>query len=346
MAESTKVALRFIQPIDGLTVREHLGNGKSFSPHFYLTNDARRIAQLLDDPNLAILFGRHFTKATKDSGAVFYLECDTAVNSEEELASLTSDPFVRECEEFLLSLWILKDHAAGLPPAVLRISPQGKESRYRITCFGDANFDSIGENRPVEFSSEEIGVATEYYQDCLVQITRQSVGKPPPQTVNSQTNFERKSSRLLRFLCLLLRARTIRDLGMRLGLYCSCLECLFSREKTEVTHRVSERTAFFLDRTTSGRREIYELVDLAYNIRSAVLHGSIIGDKNCQKLLEISPKIDEVLRRTFSEFVLNQRLRDMFGREDCSESDKKIQEYFLDQLFSKDSQVAKKSPVD
>src|SRR6185295_7525938 len=112
-------------------------------------------------------------------------------------------------------------------------------------------------------------------------------------------NFEKSSSRLLRFLSLLERGRNMPDVGIKLGLFCSCLECLFSKKdtNTEVTHRVSEKAAFLLRRDHEERKDIYKRVQQAYDMRSFVLHGATINDKALLRLPEVCSETDSILRQ-------------------------------------------------
>lgn len=327
-ARPMKYALTFIQPTSGLKIEQDLRDGESFSALFYLTNNRAYIANLLG-ADIAKVMGMHFHDSTLNSDAVIYLEGDIT-QAEYERSELNVDQFVHYCMEFLLSLWMVKDHAINLLPAVLRISRPGERTDYRILTFGQNNFDRYGKSEPVMFSREEIRNACEYNQDLIQKLTRSNGSQNAPiAPTQAVTNFEKSSSRLLRFLCLLERGRNMPDLGIKLGLFCSCLECLFSRENTEVTHRVSERAAFLLEDNPSGRKAMYEGVKRAYDLRSTVFHGGIIEEKNLVKLPEVCGETDGVLRRAFTKIILNPDLFQMF-----TEDEKKLKDFFLNLLFS------------
>ena len=330
--DSKTIKLRFSQPTRGLRIQENLGPGISFSPLFYLTNDRSVIAKLLG-PEIAVGMGVHYAQDVLTSEAVMYLEGEVSQTAE-ALGEFGVDGFVHYCMEFLLSLWMVKDHAIDLLPAILRILPPDGKATHEVHWFGQINFDAVGKSHPVEFTSEEIRIACEYNLDWVQKLTREQ--NPTVATISpkqTQTNFESKSSRLLRFLCLLDRARTIPDLGVRLALFCSALECIFSTAKSEITHRVSERVAFFLESEGEKRKQMYQNVLEAYDIRSSVLHGSQIDSKKLQNLDRVCRQTDEILRRVFKKIV---RVPDDFHRftDTNSISEKSIKDYFEDMLFS------------
>jgi hypothetical protein len=335
--DAKKVRLRFIQPTRGLKIHENLGSGISFSPQFYLTNDRSTIKKLIDR-SLAVGMGMHFMEDVLKADAVIYREDNLSCPEFDHDQFGVSD-FVHYGMEFLLSLWMVNDHAIDLLPAVLKISPPDQDSTHQIHWFGQINFDAMGNSQPVEFSLEEIRIACEYNQGWVQKLTRESNQDAASLLARqAQTNFQPKSSRLFRFLCLLDRARTVPDLGVRLGLFCSAMECIFSSGKTEITHRVSERAAFFLESEKEKRKRVYENVTDAYGIRSSELHGSQIEEKKkLQNLPMLCKQTDEILRQTFKKVILDPDNFHRFNDSD-STSEKNIKEYFHDMLFSSGNQ--------
>lgn len=63
---------------------------------------------------------------------------------------------------------------------------------------------------------------------------------------------------------------------------CICLEALLSGKggQSELTHRVSLRTALLLGRTLQDRQDIYERVKRFYTLRSKMVHGQVRSAKN------------------------------------------------------------------
>ncbi len=326
----TKYALTFIQPTSGLKIGGNAEIDEGFCPLFNVTNNRAKISKLLGS-DIALVMGMHFHDSTRGADAVIYLEGDIS-QTDQELSQLSVDQFVHYAMEFLLSLWLVKDHAVDLLPAVLRISHPTKRNDYRILTFGQSNFDRYGRSGAVEFTREEIRNACEYNQDLVQKLTRANP-EENASVVRSRaaTNFEGTSSRLLRFLSLLEKGRNMPDVGIKLGLFCSCLECLFSKKdtNTEVTHRVAEKAAFLLGSNPVERKDIYKRVQQAYDMRSSVLHGGTIRDKDLSKLPEVSSDTDSILRKVFTKIILNPDLLKLF-----TEDETRLQEMFLELLFS------------
>lgn len=60
---------------------------------------------------------------------------------------------------------------------------------------------------------------------------------------------------------------------------CICLEALLSGRgaQSELTHRISLRTALLLGRTVQDRKDIYKRVKRFYDLRSKMVHGQVSG---------------------------------------------------------------------
>jgi hypothetical protein len=337
MAKTNPIALRFIQPIARLKILENLGEGVSFSPLYYLTNDKVKISKLIE-PDITDIMGKYFRHSALDSAAVIYLEGDIAMEGQNS-TELSVDYFVWECIGFLLALWIVKDHAITLLPAILRISPSNESPKYLILTFGHRNFNATGSSSEVvEFSCEEIRIAGEYYQDWIVKLTKQTANKISPRQVSFvETNFDKTSTRLFRFLWFLEHARKSSDIGIKLGLFCSCLECLFSseNEKQEVTHKVAEKTAFFLETIPSQRKAIFKQIKVAYDLRSSVLHGGTIDNKKLLRLEPVCIQTDDLLRKVFSKILKSKSTEPDFFKMFTAEENQ-LQEFLSDLLFQAD----------
>jgi len=51
------------------------------------------------------------------------------------------------------------------------------------------------------------------------------------------------------------------------------MEALFSRGASEISHQVSERTAFFLKQSPNEREDLYNQMRSHYSLRSRIAHG-------------------------------------------------------------------------
>jgi len=77
-------------------------------------------------------------------------------------------------------------------------------------------------------------------------------------------------------------------------------EFLFSDGGGESTHKIARRTAVFLKKGRSDRKEIYRKMKEAYNERSNIVHGRII---NYKKIAEYYPEVEDYLRNCLKKII-------------------------------------------
>ena len=134
-----------------------------------------------------------------------------------------------------------------------------------------------------------------------------------------QTNLSRLSM-VLKYLD---SSRRSQELGLKISFYCMCFESLFSTDTTELSHKISERIAFFLGETPETRVKIYQNVKSAYSIRSKVVHGDNISSKSFEQMLEVALFCDNTLRNILNEIFSSEKYFQIF------QSDTKTLERFL-----------------
>jgi len=108
-------------------------------------------------------------------------------------------------------------------------------------------------------------------------------------------------------------------------MYCSCFEVLFSTDASEIVHKISERVACFLGKDLAERKELFRVVKKAYDIRSKVIHGDIIGQKIVHDLATLSERIDDLLRKIITKIISSP---ETLARLEAGKDE--LQEFFLD----------------
>jgi hypothetical protein len=108
--------------------------------------------------------------------------------------------------------------------------------------------------------------------------------------------FRKTVDRRTRSFALISTARQFSEPVIKIVLYCSALECLFSTQSSELTHQIAERSAWFCSADSEKRVALYSLVKDAYRIRSKIVHGSTLSAKDETQLIEVIEKIDDLLR--------------------------------------------------
>ncbi len=134
-----------------------------------------------------------------------------------------------------------------------------------------------------------------------------------------------KNTRIERAISFLSMARSNSFLPLKISLYMSFLECLFTTDRQEVTHKVCERVALYLGGTYELKLNTYNAVKTAYEIRSGFFHGQEIDKKHDsrKKLEQQSFTIDNLLRQIVNKILFhdyeifnsaNDIRKDFFGK--------------------------------
>lgn len=135
--------------------------------------------------------------------------------------------------------------------------------------------------------------------------------------------LEKNFSRIGRALLFVKQGREARNLAYKLSNYCSALETLFTTDSMELSHKLAERTAFFLaDRLTKS--DVFSIIKKAYTVRSKLSHGASLDSKQIENLFFISKETDNILRIAFNKILNDSDLTKLFDSDNLS-----IDDYFL-----------------
>jgi hypothetical protein len=129
------------------------------------------------------------------------------------------------------------------------------------------------------------------------------------------------ASRIERASYFILEARARQTFPTKIVSYITALECLFTTSQSELSHRVSERVALLIGKSKIDKIETYKLLKKAYDVRSKIVHGSILKGAN-EDLKEVCTTLDSILRDIIC-----------FEYDILSKKDSEIDDYFLELLF-------------
>lgn len=115
----------------------------------------------------------------------------------------------------------------------------------------------------------------------------------------------------------------------RLVMFLSVLESLFSTSPQEISHKISERTAFFFEKDSSKRRELYDFIKNIYNIRSKIVHGSQVSRKDIEPPKDKLADLEFFIHRLLQKIFTDNELVEIF-----SSGNEVREQYFKDLLFS------------
>ncbi|WP_419701209.1 hypothetical protein [Mucilaginibacter sp. NFX135] len=135
-------------------------------------------------------------------------------------------------------------------------------------------------------------------------------------------------SRLNRAYMFLSEARGTHAIQSKVSNYIMCLECMFSTDAIEITHKVCERVAFFINDENHTKKAIFELIKSAYDVRSKYVHGQKLPSKTStfNQLKELSEKMDDLIRRVFLKIIKTDTDVFSFG-------DTPLNEYYKDLIL-------------
>lgn len=142
--------------------------------------------------------------------------------------------------------------------------------------------------------------------DKEIQMPVKEIGTRPI-VIDSKYHYVdyNKNTRIERAFSFLTMARTNSFLPLKISLYMSLLECLFTTDRQEVTHKVCERVAIYLGGNYENKINNYTSVKKAYDIRSGFFHGQNIDKKQDSRInLSLhSEKIDSIIRKVMTKVL-------------------------------------------
>ena len=139
--------------------------------------------------------------------------------------------------------------------------------------------------------------------------------------------MEKGFSRVGRALMFIKHGREARNLAYKITNYCSALETIFTTDSAELSHKLAERVAFFLQ-DEKQKIDVFNLVKSAYSIRSKLTHGDTLKPTQIDKIPNISIQTDELLR-----IVINKILNDSILLKVIDGTNQEIDDYFNGLIF-------------
>jgi hypothetical protein len=318
----------FIVHINHLEISEKINGTIPISNGIQLTNDPEIIKSILT-PSLEQVIGIIESEALQKSKAIFFLARKSNKKDTQDLMYQNANDdlltFLGSIAQFLNFLWLKKDHSSFSMlgySEILRFENEGRiSSNVFSNSYGGNSYLADGTHSHTIFKQNEISEILELFE--CIEIGSYGESK----TINTFSNP--KNSKLGIALSFLDIAREQSDLGMKITNYCSLLEALFSTSNGELSHRVAERTACFLEDKPEEKYELFKVIKDTYGIRSEFVHGSSIGKKRINKIRDYSNFIDEVCRRVLLKILTTNEFSRFINNKEFS----KIDEYFNKLVF-------------
>lgn len=227
--------------------------------------------------------------------------------------------FLREVQAFVNDLWLIKDNSVYVRDGFLTLYDDDIEKGITYKASLSAvNSTSQSEVKPIIFTNTELELTIkEFQQSPFPSIDEFNQGGKHPEP----GYYKKDSSRESRADYFIKGARGGSNLASKIVSYCTALECLFTTGNSEVNHKIAERVAVLLSNNPESRKEHFSIVKKAYDIRSRIIHGSYIKEKD-EMLIHLSEQLDTILRQ-----ILSSR-SDVFSLSDFD-----MDEYFINKIM-------------
>lgn len=298
--------LLFITCLQHIEIKSDFPANIQIFPKLFISNDNNIIEHCLDE-NLIRNIGILETRKLQNTKVIIYGTYSEIAYKELQISLLQfllkNLSFIRK---FLSTSWLIKDNSVSYDSSFLEIPfkrPNADviDSNFMSNIFTKAST----EVETTQFTPEELkGIVK--LQQTLYRFTFD-------EDEEDLQYFLQKGTPLIpRVFYFLEIARTTQDLGLKIAHYCTCYETLFSKESAELSHKLSERIANFLADSYDEKLAIYRDIKIAYNIRSKVVHGDQLPQKQINDLRNISEKSDFYLRLILNKIIRSKELITLF----------------------------------
>lgn len=260
------------------------------------------------------------------AGAVCFLAQHSPTPLTEEEARRLLLRAITLTQQFLLSLWLVKDNSGNCGEAHLSLLDHDREDvavySQRVPFL---NYTADCERTTVAFTREEVEKAVDYYRhlEALLPTLEWRSTEPRPSGLVIK-------SRLYRAIYSAQIARASAEIGVKISFYCIAFEALFSTAREAISHQIAERAAILIESDGAARAAFYHDLKKIYGIRSAVVHGDALSAAKHSEFRKIATTIDDRLRTTIQRIVAEASLLELFTAKPSDA----IETYFLDRILA------------
>ena len=298
--------------IELLPIPEPMPPGVVTDKALDVTNDHKYVAGLLSDPFRRYAGQMETDFLTRDATLVAYwlAEID-GTEPPERFHELLLGWLIR-VRRLLQALWLVKDNAAcvelgfveaphaAVPTIIWRNFWQGVISKA----------DSTRDATP--FTRTEFQDAWSMFARIMDQLESEIAAGGP------------RHSRWNTALYFLDVARLAHNPGVKIAQYCTCLEALFATDAQELSHKLAERVACFLEDNPTDRLRMFGEIKAAYTLRSKIVHGQTKAIDKGLEAQVVAIQCDNALRRILVRILADADL----SRRFIQGHDKGSEEYF------------------
>lgn len=322
----------FVLALEWLKIKESLGRGDKISNELFITNNTDIIKKNVSSQFESIIGELEFGHLFK-TGTIIYGLQDIEYRNE-ELHQLLIIYNIRQIQNFLDALWLSYDNSVNFDLGFLEVKARNLPPMISSNSITVDYSNSQGQREFLYLDREQLRKTRLIrmnlwgnFPDFNTTLKSETIDYT---SYNKTLRPFKGKDRVARCLFYLNFARNEALLPIKISQYCICFECLFSTDSIEISHKVSERMAFFLESEGFDKFNVYNNTKLAYKVRSSIVHGDTLP-KKLQDLNSISETCDDYLRASILKILFNEEIKKIF------ESDKKkmLEDYFLKMCLGK-----------
>jgi len=293
-------------------------------PGIKITDDSSKLDNFINSDIKHLLGGIEYQHLLNSKAVLFYEYEDEDI--EKHFPEYTNldllGLFLLWINDFLKNSWILKDNAIVCDNAYLVDGTEKENAECSSQRLNYIHSLSEGGISTTKFSINEIKKVIEIHEKFESYLSEKD-------SLSINFSMAKKYSRIGRFSFFIKYARESKNLGHKILNYCSAFETLFSTDSTEISHKIGERTAFFLS-NEHDKLKTYKLIKKAYTVRSKLTHGANIDNRLIEELPCISKEIDEILRTVMNKIISSDEIMSLF-----ESNNEVLNNYFNELLFNK-----------
>ncbi len=317
-----------IAAIHNLHIPAPTAKGIHILDGIYVTNETTQVEKLLSRHLRMAIGGNECVSMLSGGTAAYWKDLPNEPDVTKALQSLTT--WLHCLRSLFMALWLVRDNSVNCELGFLEHDVPGQGLTHASNFIAALFSNARGGTDPVAFSIDEVRQAAGYLRTFFLPVmfglppdTELTVESPLAQPLRPGLVSAKGVNRLSRLLYFLSAARSATDLGVKVSLYMTCFEIMFSTETAELTHRLSERVAFFLCLEPGDRLATYLRMRRGYKIRSTVIHGSVLSGSQQNELADASAELDELLRQLVYRLASDGTARRVFEMDD-----RQLEDYF------------------
>ena len=291
-------------------------------PGIDITNQKSKKNELLADQNIVALMGLIEANHLLDSPNIVFCEFD-----EKDLGNLDLEKslllILLWIKGLFRSAWVLSDHNLECDAAYLFKYEHGQLER------GTSNFLAQHITR-ADCSKSETTLDFEALKKW--ERLHDNISSYLHMKNSSDLRFfmEKGYCRIGRAFQFIDNARAAPNTSIKIAHYMSAFEALFSTSSAELSHKLSERVAFFLSEygKSHTKIEVFKNIKTAYEIRSKLVHGDNLPKGKIGQLPEVSSTCYSYLREIMQIMFGDQSLK-----EQIDVTPEKLDNFFEQMIF-------------